>query len=441
MMGYKFSQRIKKWLAAAKSNGYMLLIVFIVSGSLLFMNYYTIRVLSGVRAYIHGESYYSKGQKDASRYLLMYIDTQNEQYWKSFQENLNIPLRDREARIALLNGNREEAEKKLIEGKNHPDDVEDMVWLFSTFQQMQFVQDPLKSWTNADSVLIRLHKLGNDIRSKILNGTLNDSNKEILQQRIYEQGIQITIEETEFLKSLGDTSRRLRDLILWANTILIIAIVGGASIFSMRIINRLINSEERLLERNKELKNTNTELDKFVYSASHDLRAPITSLKGLIKVAKLAKDQEKVKQYFLLMEKSLDKQDDFIRQIISFSKNKRRGLNIIKVDVKALIDNIVNQLKYMNDFTSSSSIKRNISVDYIYTDVLRLDIILSNLISNAIKYKDPNKEKHIIEINVIKEDNNIQFSVKIMVLVLLKKLNIKSLICFICLNIILKEQV
>ncbi|WMN12052.1 HAMP domain-containing sensor histidine kinase [Marivirga salinae] len=412
MKKHNFLQRIKKWLFDAKSNGYMLLIVFFVSGSLLIMNYYTIRVLSGVRAYIQGESYYSKGQKDASRYLLMYIDTQNEEYWEFFKENLNIPLCDREARIALLNGNKEKAEKKLIDGKNHPDDVEDMVWLFTSFQSMQFVQDPLKSWTKADSILVQHLNLGNEAKSIILNDTLNDSNRDDFKQRIFEQGIQITIQETDFLKSLGKTSRQLRDLIFLVNTFLIIVIVGGASVFSMRIISKLINSEERLTEKNKELKNTNAELDKFVYSASHDLRAPITSLKGLIKVTKLAKDPDKVNQYFSLLEKSLEKQDDFIKQIISFSKNKRADLIIERVDIKDLIGKIVDQLKYMYDFSSSSIVKTDISINHFYSDPNRLDIIMSNLISNAIKYKDPNKEKNIVEISVIKKGDRIQLSVK-----------------------------
>ncbi|MGM0580884.1 MAG: sensor histidine kinase [Bacteroidota bacterium] len=411
MIGFKFSRRNKQLLAVTKSNGYMLLIVFIVSSSLLIMNYYTIRILSGARAYIHGESYYSKGQKDASSYLLMYMDKQDEEYWKSFKKNLNIPLSDRKARMALLKGNKKEAEKRLIEGKNHPDDVGDMVWLFTTFQRMKFVQQPLKIWTRADSVLVRLENLGNEIRENIISGTFDDSNKESFQQRIFEKDMLLTIQETKFLKSLGRTSRKLRELILLGNTLLILVIVGGASIFSMRIINRLINSEERLLERNKELKRTNTELDKFVYSASHDLRAPITSLKGLIKITKQETDPKTAKKYFSMMEQSLTKQDEFIKQIISFSKNKRSDLNMKRIDVKTLVDSIIDQLKYMND-CNSIIIKKDISIDHIYSDEFRLDIILSNLISNAIKYKDPEKEQHIIEIGVLKEGDMLQFYIK-----------------------------
>lgn len=411
MTGYKLSQRVKQFLAAVKSNGYMLLLVFFVSGTLLVMNYFTIRILSGVRAYIHGESYYSKGQKDASRYLLLYLDTHNEGYWELFNQNLNIPLSDRKARIALLNGNKELAIESFVAGKNHSDDAVDMVWLFTTFQQMHFLKEPIEIWTRADSILIQHKKTGEEIRASVLNGTLNDSMKAAFKKQVYEQGIGITAQETRFLESLGKTSRILRGLILSGNTVFIIFIVVGAGIFSMRIINRLINSEERLLERNKELNNTNAELDKFVYSASHDLRAPITSLKGLIEITKNETDPKEVERYFSLMVQSLDKQDEFIKQIISFSKNKRSSINVEKVDIAGLIDGIVNRLKFMND-NSTCTIKTDVTVNQAYTDAFRLEIVLSNLLSNAIKYRDPQKERHFIEISASREGDMLQFAVK-----------------------------
>src|SRR5690606_8056179 len=46
-----------------------------------------------------------------------------------------------------------------------------------------------------------------------------------------------------------------------------------------------MKAEEALRQQNLELKRLNKELDKFVYSASHDLRSPLTSLLGLIHVA------------------------------------------------------------------------------------------------------------------------------------------------------------
>ena len=53
-----------------------------------------------------------------------------------------------------------------------------------------------------------------------------------------------------------------------------------------------------------------------MYSTSHDLRAPISSLKGLVYLACREKDPENLKTYFKLMTESLERQDNFISEII-----------------------------------------------------------------------------------------------------------------------------
>lgn len=73
---------------------------------------------------------------------------------------------------------------------------------------------------------------------------------------------------------------------------------------------KLIQSKKETEINNEHLVVANNELDKFVYSASHDLRSPITSLKGLIEVAQLEESHSEIKKYLRLMYKSLVKQDN-----------------------------------------------------------------------------------------------------------------------------------
>ena len=76
----------------------------------------------------------------------------------------------------------------------------------------------------------------------------------------------------------------------------------------------------RLRSQNKELltrlKKTNKELDEFVYRTSHDLRAPIASILGLINLAKSERDQKKLAEYLVLGEKSVEKLDYLLKDII-----------------------------------------------------------------------------------------------------------------------------
>lgn len=154
-------------------------------------------------------------------------------------------------------------------------------------------------------------------------------------------------------------------------------------------------------KRNRELKKVNSELDKFVYSASHDLRAPLASVLGLVAIARL--DNGKDREHHLnLIEKSILKLDGFISDIIDFSRNAR--LEIIKEEIhfEKLIHDVMDDLKYLDD---SHNILRIVTITgqgSFYTDPRRLKIILSNLISNAFKYHALRKDNPFIEVNVEK---------------------------------------
>jgi signal transduction histidine kinase/streptogramin lyase len=152
-------------------------------------------------------------------------------------------------------------------------------------------------------------------------------------------------------------------------------------------------------KRNQELKKVNSELDKFVYSASHDLRAPLASVLGLVAIARLDDGRER-DNHLNLIEKSIQKLDGFISDIIDFSRNARLEIITEEINFEKLIHEVMDDLKYLDD---SNSILRMVNITgqgSFYTDPRRLKIILSNLISNAIKYHTTRKENPFIEVKV-----------------------------------------
>lgn len=152
--------------------------------------------------------------------------------------------------------------------------------------------------------------------------------------------------------------------------------------------------------RNQELMKVNSELDRFVYSASHDLRAPLTSILGLVRLTKLDDDPENRKQYLDMVEKSIHKLDGFIHDIINYSRNARTQLASVPVDFRAVTSEIFEMLSFQDN---SSKIKKIINVTgegAFYSDRKRLDIVLYNLVSNAIKYHHTNHQDPWIKIEV-----------------------------------------
>jgi signal transduction histidine kinase len=154
----------------------------------------------------------------------------------------------------------------------------------------------------------------------------------------------------------------------------------------------------QLIESNEQLLKTNKELDRFVYSTSHDLRAPLTSLMGLINIADGTQKPEEAKKYLGMMKDRVLSLDKFIKDITDYSRNNRQEIIREKVKLLELATEVWESLKYTPEaerITFRVDIADNITLD---CDKNRLKMIISNLISNAIRYHDHRKEQQFIRL-------------------------------------------
>ena len=137
---------------------------------------------------------------------------------------------------------------------------------------------------------------------------------------------------------------------------------------------------------NKELVKTNTELDHFVYSVSHDLRSPLTSILGLISFIEEDSREPDTLEQVRMIRASINRLDGFIKNILSYSQNNRTGLEPQKIPIKKTINEIVNSVRNIKE---AKGISFQIDIDEqqpFYSDWQRFNTILKNLITNAIKY-------------------------------------------------------
>lgn len=163
------------------------------------------------------------------------------------------------------------------------------------------------------------------------------------------------------------------------------------------------HSEKAILNKNEQLQKANGELDRFVYSASHDLKAPLSSLLGLIEVAKL--DQKEVGRYLDMMKTKICDMEDFIKEIISYSRNARMDIRKNPVNLKKAVSEVTDALIFSAG-NPNILIENMVSDDLVlHTDTMRLKIVLSNLIDNALKYCDVTKERSFIRIEAVERDN------------------------------------
>ncbi|NJM25418.1 MAG: HAMP domain-containing histidine kinase [Bacteroidia bacterium] len=175
-----------------------------------------------------------------------------------------------------------------------------------------------------------------------------------------------------------------------------------------RDITQQKKSEDLLKQQNEELIKINSELDRFVYSASHDLRAPLMSVKGLLNMIRLDPEKDNTSHYLELIDRSIHKLDSFISDIINYSRNARMDVMPKQIDFSELIQESINSLKYMEGAEEvRSEVHINARVPF-YSDYSRLLIIANNIIANTVRYRDTWKEDSYIRITVdIEKDNAI----------------------------------
>lgn len=192
-------------------------------------------------------------------------------------------------------------------------------------------------------------------------------------------------------------------------------IIGGTLLVSVLIVTviqyrnnrqaRKVN--QQLLIQNKEieakseaLEIANEELDNFIYRSSHDLKAPLTSVLGLINITQIELKEETLKEYLIKMQKSIDKLMLVLQDLSNYSRNSRLAINKEVVDFKSIVLKCIENFKDKDKFNF-------IKIDYqingntpFLSDNLRVGILINNLLSNAITHHDLSKQSPSIQINI-----------------------------------------
>lgn len=168
----------------------------------------------------------------------------------------------------------------------------------------------------------------------------------------------------------------------------------------------IYKTREDLKQRNIELQKANEELDKFVYSASHDLRAPLMSVLGIVNLALLEDDVKSQNEYLELIRQSVKKLDTFIINIIDYYKNARGIPVVTDISFEELVTEVQATIQYLPEY-GNLKMTTDIRQDGVFhSDVMKLRIIFNNLINNAIKFQDKSKPNPFVHLTVKSTDSD-----------------------------------
>jgi signal transduction histidine kinase len=165
-----------------------------------------------------------------------------------------------------------------------------------------------------------------------------------------------------------------------------------------KLSKKLKTQFAEIQSQNRELKKLNEELDRFIYSAAHDLKSPLASMEGLVILAEKEINNPEHAHYFRMMTSSLRKLESFIKDITDYAKNKRQQLKVEPVEVEDQVSEIIDSLKFLPNADRVNVSLQITSTAEFHSDKTRLSIILKNLISNSFRYLDLTKSENFVVI-------------------------------------------
>ncbi len=179
----------------------------------------SINVLSSVRAYVGGESLWSKGQKEAIHSLYLYSGTGKQQFYEHYERAIAVPLGDRTARLALEQTPPDiaVARQGLLRGGNNADDVDGMIWLFRYYRNLPALKTAIDHWRATDSLLTDLTNLANAIDTENVNGASSPEVTDEHHAELNRINAQLAPEAMAFSASLGDGSRQIKIVLIIVN--------------------------------------------------------------------------------------------------------------------------------------------------------------------------------------------------------------------------------
>ena len=201
-------------------------------------------MLSAVRAFVGGESLWSKAHNAAVAQLRLYADTGSQEAYARFRTALEVPLGDRQAREALNTAHPDFARARagFLLGGNHADDVSGLVWLYHAFSNTTLMRDAILAWTEGDRCIDELVAIAGALQQTLTQrGRLSPGERDALLARLDELDGRLVEVEKRFSASLGKASRD-------AVRLLEITILGCAAVMSLGVLAyaaRVLRSTEQ----------------------------------------------------------------------------------------------------------------------------------------------------------------------------------------------------
>lgn len=196
-----------------------------------------VNVLGAVRAYVGGESMWSKSRSEAVQYLLRYAESRDEADLQRFHSTLSVTHFDRLARETMMQPGFDStvARRHLINAGNAPDDAGNMVALFRYFGDLWLFKEARETWARGDALIELLQAQAEVLHQAVQQGA-SDADIRSAVTGMMEINTQLQQTERHFSSTLGHSSRQTETLLVGS----LVAVALTLSLVSLLQVRRVL---------------------------------------------------------------------------------------------------------------------------------------------------------------------------------------------------------
>ncbi len=205
-------------------------------------------ILSAARAFVEGESRWSKAQKESVFHLIHYSETFSEHHYIEYLRNISVPQKLGEARAEMEKPrpDYDRAWQLLLEGGDHPDDIDGVIRLYRRFRHIWYIDQVVRVWEEGDRHIADLDATARELHLLIRSGERSERSISPIVARIHAINARLTPLEVEFSNTLGDANRITKILLLTLTLAIPALLVPLGVYFSRRMLRRSEGAERAL---------------------------------------------------------------------------------------------------------------------------------------------------------------------------------------------------